>query len=128
MIWYFIHVSSIGAFSDLVALTKLEAMDNQLSTIQASVFSTLPTAINNFNIHDNPPLYCDTQLCWIFDAITGGMIMIDQAVTVCNGPAPLNGRSWDTLDPQSDLYCGGLCIFITDYDGLTDLMTHKATC
>ena len=97
----------VGAFSDLVLLTRLEAYSNQLTTISPTAFSVLPTRIHSFYMNDNPLLYCDSQLCWIFDEIADGTTMYQQPLTVCNGPPALAGRSWNTLN-QNDLNCGGL--------------------
>ncbi len=91
-----IHTIQSGSFRENTALIRMKLNDNSLPTVNEAMFDldNRPCGLNDFKMFNNP-VSCDEHLCWLRLADGDWISVVDNPV--CNGPAGLSGRTWNSL-------------------------------
>ena len=92
-----IHTVQDNSFKDLTSLTSLNLCHNNLKNLSRSIFDKTDHQdnLNHFDMSRNP-LQCNT-LCWLIQEEQKEWItVISRSTTTCDGPAILNGKTWDS--------------------------------
>ncbi|CAC5396838.1 unnamed protein product [Mytilus coruscus] len=95
----------VGTFHGMTDIRELWFSSNNLTTLEEGVFDLKYNPNLSVIYLDFNPWICDCHIRWLRQMMNDHPNLIqDTGLSVCSGPPPVAGKSWDVLSPK-DFVC-----------------------